>query len=719
MNLFSDPSPYPLDRYRSSFLLLFLCVLTQISSVFAQESGVGTITGRVTNKATGSFLPGAIISVEGSSAVAIASRDGTFTLSVPAGTRTLIANFTGLDELRTPVAVAGGQTTTVDLSLTSQIYAMDPVAVTGLREGNALAIQTQRNAINSKTVAAVDTFGNPAANPGELLQRLPGITTDIVGSEVRTLYIRGMGPGFSSLMVDGDRMASSTGTSASRDYQIEQLGTGNIESVELIKAPTPDQDANAVAGYVNLISKRAFDLPERRIGAIAGTMWKIRSFDGSPFKDKPDNLDILGVSYSDVFSVLGGSNNLGIAMNVNRRVSTTTQDEIGPGALTSFSNSYVDPLSSRPLQRVFGTGDFGYDAEAHNIGLNVDYKLTPDAYVFFRFALNTNYQYQEFYRPTIGWTGATAATFTPESTYDHSEMLPVANSVGLNESAIFTKKSLNYAFSGGGEQKLFGGTSVLSIRGNYSHANINYPAYIRIQSTASGIGWRLDRTDDPWYPQFTQTSGPSLYDANSYRVRNQLRYSYKAPNDLYGGRIDFKKDFSIAVPAYVKVGVKYARDERSTDVQYSEYTFVGADGIANSADDSMAPYLAEHYRQGDGRYGPFPFTAIPNTGRKGDLMSVPQGYWTETAANAYQGYVLSNSDLKFSETISAAYVSGNIELGRLKILAGLRVEETDTSGTAQIRNTSAAWGGNSITTLTPEENRARARRSFVGPFTQK
>ena len=44
---------------------------------------------------------------------------------------------------------------------------------------NALALQTQRNSENPKWVVATDTFGNPAANPGELIQRLPGISTDI------------------------------------------------------------------------------------------------------------------------------------------------------------------------------------------------------------------------------------------------------------------------------------------------------------------------------------------------------------------------------------------------------------------------------------------------------------------------------------------------------------------------------------------------------------
>ena len=75
-------------------------------------------------------------------------------------------------------------------------------------------------------------------------------------------------------------MATSTGTSGSRDYQIEQMGTGNLETVELVKAPQPEQDANAVAGFINLVSRRAFDAAGRRITVTAGTMWRRRGFDG-------------------------------------------------------------------------------------------------------------------------------------------------------------------------------------------------------------------------------------------------------------------------------------------------------------------------------------------------------------------------------------------------------------------------------------------------------
>lgn len=673
-----------------------------------------TVSGRVSNQATGDLLPSAIVQVEGTAISTVTERGGTYTLEVPQGRHTLVVSFLGLDTARVPVDVGAAQIVK-DVELTSGIYKLETFSVSGVREGSALAIQTQRQAENPKWVAATDTFGNPAANPGELIQRLPGISTDIVGSEVRTLYVRGMGPGFSALMVDGERMASSTGTSASRDYQIEQLGTANLEQVELIKAPQADQDANAVAGFVNLVSRRAFDLPGRRITATVGTLWRKRGFSGSPFNDRPEGLDLFNFAYSDVFGVFGESRNLGIAFNLSRRRSATTQDEMGPGGvLYNFGQTYLNPNSTNPLTRIFGTGDFGYKAEARNVGLSADYKINADAYVFFKAALNTNDQHQVYYRPGIGNPAATVANFTPESTYGHSILLPHAASIAISESTpAFTKNSRNYSFSGGTEIKLLQRSATLSVRGSYSHADISYPGWIRAQArTPGGIGFEIDRRDqDPWYPIFRQTAGPSVYDASSYLMNFMQKQSYKSGNDVYTARADLTKRFSSALPVTVKIGAKWTEDTRNPWTHFGIQTFVGRDGVPNTADDVMTPYADIASRQGDGRYGPFPFMSHP--------QDAPAEFWRQTASDAYNSYATSEAGrAKYQETISAAYIQGSVKFGRLRVQGGFRVEDTETKGNAWVRNTTASWGGNNVggTSFDPAivaANVARAQRSFV------
>lgn len=705
---------------RSLARCCFAALLVFSASLWAQTSRTGTVTGVVSNQATRDLLAGAIITVEGSAANAVAERGGAYSLSLPEGSHTLLVSFTGLDTQRIPVVVMAGQTATKDVQLTTGLYQMEAFSVAGVREGSALAIQKQRLSDNPKLVVATDTFGNPAANPGELIQRLPGISTDTVGSEVRTIYIRGMGPGFSSLMVDGDRMASSAGTSASRDYQIEQVGTANLETIELIKAPQPEQDANAIAGFINLVSRRAFDTPGRRITLTGGVMWRYRHTDTSPFEDKADNLDLISLSYAEAFDVFGGKKNLGIAVNFMRRVSATTQDEAGPGGvLVNFANTYFEPNSDNPLTRYFGSGDIGYKARARNAGVTVDYKFSPTTFIFFNGAYNTNDQYQVYYRPGVGYTGANNRNtdFAPGSTYEHSILLPNINSFATSESTPnFTKNSRNYSLSGGGETKLFDRTLTLTARGSYSHADISYPGWTRLQArTPGGIGFEIDRRgQDPWFPIFRQTAGPSIYDPASYYMSTMRKQSYKSPNDVYTFRADALKRFDTAMPTSIKMGGKFTSDTRRPRFDLGLYTWTGADGVANSGDDSMAPYANLSYRQSEDRYGPFPF--ITNMRAPTDA---PAGYWRQTAADAYASYAdAMNSRAEYSEDITAAYIQGTIKLGKLRVLGGVRMEETDTSGTAWTRDTTATWGGNSVggTSVDPavvEANRQRAARSFI------
>jgi TonB-dependent receptor len=348
--------------------------------------------------------------------------------------------------------------------------------------------------------------------------------------------------------------------------------------------------------------------------------------------------------------------------------------------------------------------------------LSADYKLNPDAYVFLKFTINFNNMEQVAYRTGFGDPAATLANFTPDSTYEHSIMLPHAASVGISNSGPeFSKHSRNFSVSGGTEFKLFDRSATLQVRGNVSQADISYPGNVNVRAITTGttgLGFEIDRRgQDEWYPIIRQTAGPSIYDPASYNLRTMTRQSYKAPNELYGLRADFTKKFLLPAPSNIKLGVKYADDTREAKTDYTAWTWVGADGVANSADDSFAPYADLRYKQADGRYGPIPFTTRPT--------EVPAGYWRQTATDAYNSYATANaSDARFREKISAAYVQGQLRLGQLRVLGGVRVEETETVGTAWVRNTTASWGGNSVggTSLDPAvvaANVARAQRSFV------
>jgi TonB-dependent receptor len=114
---------------------------------------------------------------------------------------------------------------------------------------------------------------------------------------------------------------------------------------------------------------------------------------------------------------------------------------------------------------------------------------------------------------------------------------------------------------------------------------------------------------------------------------------------------------------------------------------------------------------GGGRYGPYPQLQVPESGRQGDPSRIPASYWAQTSAQAYNNVndSLAN-DADFTERIGAAYMSGNVNLGRLRILGGLRVEDTRTEGTAYVKLSNSST--TSLATASPAENAARAQAQF-------
>ena len=709
-----------------SLLVLSFAAMVVVPELFAQSApaqrppsaaDAGFVEGRVRNLATGVYLANTHIALEGGGGSTLTQPDGSFTLALPPGTHVLVATYAGLDVGRQTVTVVRGQSVRADFDLSSNVYAMQAFTVTGIREENALALQAERYAPNPKTVMSTSAFGRASANPGDLIQRMAGISTDIIAGEVTILYIRGMGPDFSSVLIDGESVATSS--AGTRQHWIPQYGTATLSQVELIKAPTPDQDANAVAGYINLVSRRAFDQVGRRLNLSVGTTWADRGLDGSLYQQRANGPDQYTLSYSDVFSVLGGKRNLGVTADASYSNTTVMNEEVG-SVYFGIGSAYTDPTAGDPLPRLFGAGDYRSPNMQMNFGLGAEYKLSDDTYVSAKFFLNKRHQYQEAFRVWVGNPGATRANFTADSQTDFATLIANASSTATSESFSSTSHQFNYGTNIGGEHRMFDRTAKLSIRGAYSYGRQNSPLFARAQAVATGIGMSMDRrSGNVWYPTFVQTSGPDISQASNYEMRTLTRQRAFNPNELYTLRADFEKSLDTGAPVTLKIGAKYQANPRKNQVDFVGYTFAGADGTPRTGDDSMALVPLRSLSLNKGRYGQFPFMGNPYSDRAGDPNLYPAGHWVQTATDVYNSYNTSNaSNTELDEEIGAAYVSGNVNLGKLRILAGVRVENTRVEGTAWVRNQTASFGGNSVggASLDPAvvaENLARAQRSFV------
>lgn len=227
----------------------------------AAQPATGTIEGLVSDSATGKFLEGAEVSVVGTALQTTTSRDGSFTLrEVPAGQHQLQVAYPTLETKTVPVTVSPAAPVQVVVRLTSEVIQLDEYRVSGTKEGMAQAVALQKASVQFKLVAANDQFGEISeGNVGEYLKFLPGISIDYNVNDARGISLRGLSTSFTIVGVDGTPMAGGSSTDDTRRFEFEQIAMNNVETTELFKTVTPDIPASSTGGYVNFVTKSAFD----------------------------------------------------------------------------------------------------------------------------------------------------------------------------------------------------------------------------------------------------------------------------------------------------------------------------------------------------------------------------------------------------------------------------------------------------------------------------
>lgn len=132
------------------------------------------------------------------------------------------------------------------------------VEVTG---GRVSDTDERRRATAAKIIIGreeIDKFGD--ANVGEVLRRLPGVTTPGAPGRGGPPRMRGLGGGYTQLLIDGQRIPPG--------FSMESLTPDQIERIEILRAPTAETGARAIAGTINIITREGYSrrLNDLRVG---------------------------------------------------------------------------------------------------------------------------------------------------------------------------------------------------------------------------------------------------------------------------------------------------------------------------------------------------------------------------------------------------------------------------------------------------------------------
>jgi TonB-dependent receptor len=252
-------------------LLLFFMVQPSYAA------GSGTVKGRVVDAATGEALPGAIVVVMNTSIGASTDLDGGFVLrSVPAGTTTLKASYVGYDPITREVTVTENATLEQEFRLTPHAIVGKEVVITAQARGQQAAINQQLSSdkiVNVVSEARIQEL--PDFNAAQAISRLPGISTLQSSGEANKIVIRGLAPQYNQVTIAGVGLASTgsaqigvasqSGTDPSdfqsisndRSVDLSMISPYMIKNIAVYKALTPDLNANAIGGVVDMELREA------------------------------------------------------------------------------------------------------------------------------------------------------------------------------------------------------------------------------------------------------------------------------------------------------------------------------------------------------------------------------------------------------------------------------------------------------------------------------
>ncbi len=148
---------------------------------------------------------------------------------------------------------------------------LSSVMVTGVRKANAAAIESKRAATNiTDVVSSTDVRALPDTTIVEALRRIPGLSVlpatdnEHPRDEAATPVLRGLGPSYNNVTIDGLTVASPgtpNGTlgSITRGVRLDILPASMVSELQVIKTFTPDLDPNATGGAINLKTRSAFE----------------------------------------------------------------------------------------------------------------------------------------------------------------------------------------------------------------------------------------------------------------------------------------------------------------------------------------------------------------------------------------------------------------------------------------------------------------------------
>jgi TonB-dependent receptor len=622
---------------KRAFALLLL--LSLAFTAFAQKRGV--ISGKITSQEGNTSLPGASIRLlNAGNRYTVSDQIGDFEfLNVPAGTYQIEVLYIGYQPQQKQVTVEEGKNTTINLVMGSSAENLENVVIRGDQvRGQARALNQQKTNRNITNVISSDQVGRfPDANIGDALKRVPGVTMQNDQGEARNIIIRGLAPSLNSVTLNGDRIPSAEGDN--RNVQMDLIPSDMIATIEVNKTLTPDMDADAIGGSVNLIT-RATPNGERISATLAGGY--------SPIRQK--GIYTGGLVYGNRFF----DNKLGVVASGSYNNRDFGSDNIeAVWVKDDKNNTYVEEFDIRK-----------YDVQRirRSASLAFDYKFNENNTIFANALYNWRDDRENRFRTTYDnlepiYNGETINGFTGDVKRETKG--GINNSRNKNR-RLEDQRVQNYALKG---EHLLNSKLDLDWSLNYARAREFRPNERYIEFEEEGITMTQDLSNIR-KPLISRTADL----ASNYEFSELTENRNNTKESELGGRINIRMPFTLigGQKGRLRTGLRARIKDKSRNNIFYAY------------DPALAPVFSEipgSYFDGKGfnpgsKYVPGQFASAAYLGSL-DLNNTGL-YESELDPSEFLSV-----NYKAKEKIYAGYIRWDQDFSdKLSMILGLRVENT-------------------------------------------
>lgn len=291
-------------------------------SAFSQDQ-VGAISGTVYDADFDVPLADATVTVSETGARTLTGPLGNYNIpDLPPGQYTIIFGKSGFVRyVETEVLVSAGQIKTVDARLGGDFTEMEEFIVQDIQIGGGTDAQLLQLRVESP--ALIDSISSDimsqagASDAAAALNLIPGATV----SEGKFAVIRGLPDRYVNSQMNGVRLP--TADIDKRAVQLDQFPSAVIESIQVSKTFTPDQQGDASGGAVNVVLK---GIPDENMIKFSSS-WSTntqRAKDGQFLTYKGGGVNFWGNDKGgrgitpEFFEPLGGDGYYGDAVGVSR-----------------------------------------------------------------------------------------------------------------------------------------------------------------------------------------------------------------------------------------------------------------------------------------------------------------------------------------------------------------------------------------------------------------